>query len=608
MSSEQPFDPYYEWLAIPPAEQPPDLYRLLGVQKYESDPQVIENAADRQMLFLRQFQSSPRWPYAEALLNTVARARVELLQPARKQAYDRSLQQSEHAAATARRPIPVASVVTPETSADHPASSVQQAIPLFQSATGETAATPAQRRRNKPPDRRNWVRLMGIILGGPMGIAIGIWLANMLGYDLLGTAKQPQSRPDATAQRPAPKAPENSQRPSQHPSQRSSLEPKPEPAVQPVVEQEVKPSPVPRATPANPVVERAAPPVDVVAALPASVDLPPTTNASAVSLFAVPGDAAVVEWAVRSGVADLPAGGSICARRANSDPRRWNVLFAPDPAAVDQGIPIAKLVAVGSEMQFQWTAAAGDEKFQTHLRNCCLEAKSGAQTRSIQLRRPLELTPLALDLNQDQSSLDFELSDLPPAGHLLLEVTTAPKGSAFEDGAASASVGKPVVIQFAELTGAEISLRLQQKGTGQFTMRATPEFVEGPRLRFELTRPKLAEMTKRWNEMGQKAALTIKQTQARIAALQDQLDELSEVSGNISVMTERARQMKAVNERIKIEVERLPSHRKRLVEAEARLKAAPKVEAFLASHDQSVISFRVIAQSGPDQIVLAEAR
>ena len=44
------FDPYYTWLGIPPAQQPPDLYRLLGLQLFEPNRQVIENAADRQML------------------------------------------------------------------------------------------------------------------------------------------------------------------------------------------------------------------------------------------------------------------------------------------------------------------------------------------------------------------------------------------------------------------------------------------------------------------------------------------------------------------------------------------------------------------------------
>ena len=43
------FDPYYKWLAIPPEEQPPHHYRLLGVQRFESDPDVIATAADQRM-------------------------------------------------------------------------------------------------------------------------------------------------------------------------------------------------------------------------------------------------------------------------------------------------------------------------------------------------------------------------------------------------------------------------------------------------------------------------------------------------------------------------------------------------------------------------------
>ena len=52
-----PFDPYYKWLGIPPDEQPPDHYRLLAIQKFESDPEVIERAADQRMAFLRTLKS-----------------------------------------------------------------------------------------------------------------------------------------------------------------------------------------------------------------------------------------------------------------------------------------------------------------------------------------------------------------------------------------------------------------------------------------------------------------------------------------------------------------------------------------------------------------------
>ena len=36
------FDPYHKWLGIPPKDQPPNHYRLLGVDLFESDPDVID--------------------------------------------------------------------------------------------------------------------------------------------------------------------------------------------------------------------------------------------------------------------------------------------------------------------------------------------------------------------------------------------------------------------------------------------------------------------------------------------------------------------------------------------------------------------------------------
>ena len=47
MSEE--FDPYYAWLGIPPKAQPPNHYRLLGVELFETNLDVIESAAFRQM-------------------------------------------------------------------------------------------------------------------------------------------------------------------------------------------------------------------------------------------------------------------------------------------------------------------------------------------------------------------------------------------------------------------------------------------------------------------------------------------------------------------------------------------------------------------------------
>jgi len=84
----QEFDPYHRWLGIPPEHQPPDHYRLLGIQLFETQPDVIENAADRQMAYLRTFQTGPHAALSQKLLNQVAAAKVCLLNPEKKAAYD----------------------------------------------------------------------------------------------------------------------------------------------------------------------------------------------------------------------------------------------------------------------------------------------------------------------------------------------------------------------------------------------------------------------------------------------------------------------------------------------------------------------------------------
>ena len=86
------FDAHYQWLGIPPKDQPPHHYRLLGIAVFEDDADVIENAADRQMIHLRSFQAGKNAEQCQRLLNEVAAARIALLDPDRRAAYDQSLQ------------------------------------------------------------------------------------------------------------------------------------------------------------------------------------------------------------------------------------------------------------------------------------------------------------------------------------------------------------------------------------------------------------------------------------------------------------------------------------------------------------------------------------
>ena len=91
------FDPYYKWLGIPPREQPPNHYRLLTINLFENDPQVIEAAADRQMAFLRTLQTGQHVQDAQRLLNEISQARVCLLNAPKKAEYDATLRKLEAA-------------------------------------------------------------------------------------------------------------------------------------------------------------------------------------------------------------------------------------------------------------------------------------------------------------------------------------------------------------------------------------------------------------------------------------------------------------------------------------------------------------------------------
>jgi hypothetical protein len=85
------FDPYYKWLGIPPEEQPPNHYCLLGLRVFEADPDVIEHAADRQMTHVRTFQTGKYSAQSQRLLNEISQVKIVLLNDEKKRSYDATL-------------------------------------------------------------------------------------------------------------------------------------------------------------------------------------------------------------------------------------------------------------------------------------------------------------------------------------------------------------------------------------------------------------------------------------------------------------------------------------------------------------------------------------
>ena len=86
------FDPYYTWLGIPPEEQPPHYYRLLGIRPLEADRDVITHAMDQRMAYLRTLQSGKHSGDSQRLLNEISAAAVVLLDPPQKARYDANIE------------------------------------------------------------------------------------------------------------------------------------------------------------------------------------------------------------------------------------------------------------------------------------------------------------------------------------------------------------------------------------------------------------------------------------------------------------------------------------------------------------------------------------
>lgn len=136
------FDPYYIWLGIPPAEQPPTFYRLLGLRDFESNVRAIENAADRLMLQIRSFQAGPNGVAAQKILNEISQARLTLCDDARRAGYDQHLR---------ARMMPA----TPHLAAPHPmpaATPLPQQAPQYHAQMhGGQQAYPPQYAQPLPP-------------------------------------------------------------------------------------------------------------------------------------------------------------------------------------------------------------------------------------------------------------------------------------------------------------------------------------------------------------------------------------------------------------------------------------------------------------------------
>ncbi|MGO8749019.1 MAG: SUMF1/EgtB/PvdO family nonheme iron enzyme [Thermoguttaceae bacterium] len=98
------FDPYHRWLGISPKDQPPNHYRLLGIDRFEGDPEVIRDAAEQRIGHVRRYQLGKHQATSQRILNELAAAKACLLNPEKKTAYDTQLREKTAAERSEDRP------------------------------------------------------------------------------------------------------------------------------------------------------------------------------------------------------------------------------------------------------------------------------------------------------------------------------------------------------------------------------------------------------------------------------------------------------------------------------------------------------------------------
>lgn len=165
------FDPYYQWLAIPPEEQPPNHYRLLGVPLFTQDKQLLEVAYDQRMTYVRQRAVGKYIDHSQKLLDELARARRTLLDPKARAAYEQSLRDELDGSDEPLPPAPPVPIATTPRASPIPSGALSGAMKV------PPPVPPAEPQRAKSPKPavdagRSAVPWLPVVGGGLVGIAV----------------------------------------------------------------------------------------------------------------------------------------------------------------------------------------------------------------------------------------------------------------------------------------------------------------------------------------------------------------------------------------------------------------------------------------------------
>ncbi len=608
------FDPYYTWLGVPPSEQPANHYRLLGVQLFEPNRSVIENAADRQMKHLQSFKIGARAALSQKLLTEVAAARVQLLDASKRTAYDEQLRARLNPTRPQMPQLPEAGTPFGQTRdlARPPQIRSQSAV----------------RQLGRRGSGGSLLSSVWVVVGGVTGLAIGVLIVFYLtGQDFLGLSgklKQPGQQAVVPSDPPVvpalPQPPEKPAEPAPNVAPETPISPappvyKPRPKLPPevVISSPLPEESVPPPPPTPPSNPQPMPPAQILAGMPPFVRLPALTSSETTPWFSLSREPdEPLTFALHAEAATLPGNVPLRIQAAPGD-AIWRIEQAGNPAAGGSAVAVGEIRRVGQELSFAWSAPPAEIEIRRQLSNCLLELTIGNEFRTVQLREPVVADAFVIELDREKPKvIEFDLENTPPTSKLFMKVKQLvdfPAGAKLRGPTDTFAFTRPAVIEFTEMKGPELELAyLRMEKTGDIKVQLNPKYVETANRKYGLTIPSLQELYEAQQNVAQEARNTLNVAQPNLQTAQARLQQLlSNRPSNFQAQAEWTRNVYSARQVVERLSKTIQNANEKLVEANSRLTAVPEIRTFVESlHAKAKVRFLIIAKAGAHELVLVD--
>src|SRR5262249_15660554 len=214
------------------------------------------------------------------------------------------------------------------------------------------------------------------------------------------------------------------------------------------------------------------------------------------------------------------------------------------------------------------------------------------------------------DLYDNNKDFEFQIEDLPKASQMRLKSLSLddfPSRTLIRGGAKELEYNKSVFIDFVEMKGAQVRLRLlEQPKTKAFLIRAEPTIKESASREYEMTMTRFDKLEAAQTRLLAESQVRITQLKRAFRDAQDSLDWLMlnkpSTPAQFAPWNTRVTAARADIGSFPGKIARVNAQ---IVETQARLAAIPDVRKFMTTlHRRSAVHFALCAADGDAELLL----